>query len=116
MRALKALKNHGFLDWVRRTEPIPKAEGAGPRIRQISNAYRLCIPAFARVIVERIIGPGPVPADVVQHLEQHHTEQTEMVAQIPLREAVSVSVQNEALAAALARLADAMEENKRESA
>jgi len=116
VRALKALKDHGFLDWIRRTEPIPKAEGAGPRIRQISNAYRLCIPTFARVIVERIIGPAPVPADVVQALEQHHIELAEMVAQLPLREAVGVSVQNEALAAALARLADALEENERESA
>jgi hypothetical protein len=116
VRALKALKDHGFLDWIRRTEPIPEAEGAGPRIRQVSNAYRLCIPAFARVIVERIIGPAPVPADVVQHFEQRRAEQAVMVAQLPLREAVAFSVSNEALAAALARLADALEENERESA
>jgi len=116
VRALKALKDHGFLDWIRRTEPIPEAEGAGPRIRQVSNAYRLCIPAFARVIVERIIGSAPVPADVVQHFEQRRAEQAMMVAQLPLREAVGFSVSNEALAAALARLADALEENERESA
>ena len=116
VRALKALKDHGFLDWIRRTESISEAEGAGPRIRQISNAYRLCIPAFARVIVERIIGPAPLPADVVQHLEQRHTEQAEMVAQLPLREAVGFGVRNEALAAALARLADSLDENERESA
>ncbi len=116
VRALKALKDHGFLDWIRRTEPIPEAEGAGPRIRQVSNAYRLCIPAFARVIVERIIGPTPVPADVVQHFEQRRAEQAVMVAQLPLREAVAFSVSNEALAAALARLADALEDNGRESA
>ena len=116
VRALKALKDHGFLDWIRRTEPIPEAEGAGPRIRQVSNAYRLCIPAFARVIVERIIGPAPVPADAVQHFEQRRAEQAMMVAQLPLREAVGFSVSNEALAAALARLADALEGNERESA
>jgi len=116
VRALKALKDHGFLDWIRRTEPIFEAEGAGPRIRQVSNAYRLCIPAFARVIVERIIGPAPVPADAVQHFEQRRAEQAMMVAQLPLREAVGFSVSNEALAAALARLADALEENERESA
>jgi hypothetical protein len=46
---------------------MSEAEGAGPRIRQLSNAYRRCIPAFARVIVERIIGSAPTPADVVQH-------------------------------------------------
>ena len=116
VRALKALKDHGFLDWIRRTEPIFEAVGAGPRIRQVSNAYRLCIPAFARVIVERIIGPAPVPADAVQHFEQRRAEQAMMVAQLPLREAVGFSVSNEALAAALARLADALEENERESA
>ncbi len=116
VRALKALRDHGFLDWIRRTEPIPEAEGAGPRIRQISNAYRLCIPAFARVIVERIVGPAPMPADMVQHLEQARTEQAEMVAELPLREAVGFRVRNNALAAALARLADALDENERESA
>lgn len=116
VRALKALKDHGFLDWIRRTEPIPEAEGAGPRIRQISNAYRLCISAFARVLVERIIGPAPLPADVVQHLEQRQTERAEMVAQLTLREAVGFGVRNAALAAALARLADSLDENKRESA
>ena len=115
-RALKALKDHGFLDWVRRTEPIPEAEGAGPRIRQISNAYRLCIPAFARVVVERIISPTPMPADVVQHLEQRRTAQAEMMARLPLRKAVGVGVRNDALAAALTRLADALEENERVSA
>jgi hypothetical protein len=116
VRALKALKEHGFLDWIRRTEPIPEAEGAGPRIRQISNAYRLCIPAFARVIVARIVGPAPMPADVIQHVQQRRTEQAEMVAQLPLREAVCFGVENEALAAALASLADALEGNERESA
>ena len=116
VRALKALRDHGFLDWIRRTEPIPEAEGAGPRIRQISNAYRLCIPAFARVIVERIVSPAPMPVDVVQDLEQRSSDQAEMVAQLPLREAVGFGVRNNALAAALARLADALDENERESA
>ncbi len=116
VRALKALKVHGFLDWIRRTEPIPDAEGAGPRIRQISNAYRLCVPGFARAIVDRIVGPPPLPADVVQHVQERRNEQAELVAQLPLREAVSFGVANEALAAALARLADALEEHERESA
>jgi hypothetical protein len=116
VRALKALKAHGFLDWIRRTEPIPDAEGAGPRVRQISNAYRLCIPAFARATVDRIVGPPPLPADVVQHGQQRRAEQAEMTAQLPLREAVSVGVANDALAAALARLADAFEKRERESA
>ncbi len=116
VRALKALKVHGFLDWIRRTEPIPDAEGAGPRIRQISNAYRLCVPGFARAIVDRIVGPPPLPADVVQHVQERRNEQAELVAQLPLREAVAFGVANEALAAALARLADALEEHERESA
>jgi hypothetical protein len=116
VRALKALKVHGFLDWIRRTEAIPEAEGAGPRIRQISNAYRLCVPGFARAIVDRIVGPAPLPIDVVQHVQERRTEHAELVAQLPLREAVVFGVANEALAAALAGLADALEEHQRESA
>lgn len=37
------------------------------------------------MIVERIVGPAPMPADMVQHLKQTRTEQVESVAQLPLQ-------------------------------
>lgn len=59
--ALKRLKEHGFLDWVRRAEPVEAAEGAGPRVRQISNAYGFSLPRCAAAWVERRLGNGPTP-------------------------------------------------------
>ena len=46
VRALAALRAHGFLDWLRRYEPTER-EGRGPQVRQVSNAYRLSLPARA---------------------------------------------------------------------
>jgi hypothetical protein len=50
-RALKALKAHGFVDWIRRYVPAPTAGEAGPQVRQTSNAYRLTLPAIARALL-----------------------------------------------------------------
>lgn len=46
VRALKALRDHGFLDWLRRYVPTGN-EGRGPQVQQTSNAYRLSLPQRA---------------------------------------------------------------------
>jgi len=61
-RALKALKAHGFVDWLRRYVPAPTAGQAGPQVRQTSNAYRLTLPAIARALLGRSTRP-PAPDD-----------------------------------------------------
>jgi len=62
--ALARLKAHGFLDWIRRTEPTDNV-GAGPQVRQITNAYGFDIarlPKAAAAFVKKAIGWGiPVP-------------------------------------------------------
>ena len=60
--ALKALRDHGFLDCVRRFEPAPN-EGRGPQVRQISNAYRLSAPKRALALLGRWAGQPSVPDD-----------------------------------------------------
>jgi hypothetical protein len=72
--ALKRLKEHGFLDWVRRAEPIDDAEGAGPRIRQISNAYGFSLPKFAAAWVAKKLGNGPTPDCELARREAAATE------------------------------------------
>lgn len=47
VRALKNLRAHGFIDWLRRYEPTGN-EGRGPQVQQTSNAYRLSLPEKAR--------------------------------------------------------------------
>ena len=58
-RALARLADpkNGFLTWIRRTEPIDGAAGAGPQVRQVSNAYRIERPAgWAKRIAMRLAG------------------------------------------------------------
>lgn len=66
VRALAALRRHGFLGWIRRTEPTDNP-GAGPQVRQISNAYWFGLPAKAAALVAMILGRDiPKPDDQVQ--------------------------------------------------
>lgn len=52
--ALRRLKEEGFLEWMRRTEPVD-GDGPGPRVRQITNAYRLAVPAcWAKRVAMRV--------------------------------------------------------------
>ncbi len=59
--ALKNLRDHGFLDWLRRYVPTDRP-GAGPQVQQTSNAYRLSLPARAAALVGRWFD-APPPAD-----------------------------------------------------
>lgn len=98
IRALKRLKDEGFLDWLRRTEVIEDAEGAGPRVRQISNAYRIQAPAkWARRIAQSV-------AHWRARRQQQGAHSAASTAEPP-------QVQDPALAAALARLEGAVETN-----
>ncbi len=53
VRALKALRQHGFLDWLRRYIPTGN-QGRGPQVQQTSNAYRLSLPARALRLLGRM--------------------------------------------------------------
>jgi len=62
VRALKNLRAHGFIDWLRRYEPTGN-EGRGPQVQQTSNAYRLSLPEKARQFLGRFSKAPPQPAD-----------------------------------------------------
>ncbi len=62
VRALAALRDHGFLDWLRRFEPTGN-EGRGPQVRQVSNAYRLSLPRRALAMLGRFFQIPPAPDD-----------------------------------------------------
>jgi len=62
VRALKNLRAHGFIDWLRRYEPTGN-EGRGPQVQQASNAYRLSLPEKARQFLGRFGKAPPAPAD-----------------------------------------------------
>ncbi|SMD20343.1 replication protein A [Rhizobium sp. RU36D] len=62
VRALKALRTHGFLDWIRRYVPTEAEGERGPQVRQVTNAYRLSLPARALAFLGRY-GARPAPSD-----------------------------------------------------
>jgi hypothetical protein len=68
-KALNALRDHGFIDWLRRYIPTNN-EGAGPQVQQASNAYRLSLPARAKAALGKYLKPAPAPEDAEQAREE----------------------------------------------
>mgnify|MGYP004723715635 CR=1 FL=1 len=62
VRALKSLRVHGFLDWLRRYEPTGN-EGRGPQVKQASNAYCMSLPDRARQLLRCWGATPPLPED-----------------------------------------------------
>lgn len=71
--ALKALRTHGFLDWLRRYVPTGEG-GKGPRVQQTSNAYRLHLPPRAAALLGRQGKDAPPPDDFAHAQEQRRAE------------------------------------------
>lgn len=101
--AMARLKEHGFLKWIRRTEPLDN-DGAGPQVRQITNAYGFGLPERAAAWVKRKLGKGP-PPDCELDRRARDAEETEaMVATLPLDEQARFLAGDGELGDALARL------------
>ena len=113
VRALKALRSHGFLDWLRRYVPTGN-EGRGPQVQQTSNAYRLSLPARARQFLGRFGITPPPPDDHVQAEAERVAELEAHRASLDIEERTLFDVGDNALGQALARLARSMKQ--RESA
>ena len=75
VRALAALRGHGFVDWERRFVPVEN-DGKGPQVKQTSNAYRLILPAKARACLGRYADAPPPPDDQAQR-QAERTAETE---------------------------------------
>jgi hypothetical protein len=99
VKYLAKLKEHGFLDWVRRSEPIDDVDGAGPRVRQITNAYGFSLPKAASAWVAKILGNGPVPDCEIARREADAAEVEAMLATASTDEQVDYLVGDPQLAA-----------------
>ena len=113
VRALKALRAHGFLDWLRRYEPTGR-DGRGPQVQQTSNAYRLSLPEKALRLLGRF-GKAPPPPD--DHAAAQDARAAELDAYrktLPLDELALFETGDNLLGRALATLGKAVQ--KRESA
>lgn len=87
--ALARLREHGFLDWVRRTEPIEDPEPFGPQVRQLSNAYGVDVhrlPRDVRDTLVRLLDRGPAPDDASWSRSNDAAETEAMYATVPAAE------------------------------
>ncbi len=113
VRALKNLRLHGFLNWLRRYEPVP-GEGRGPQVKQTSNAYRLSLPERARALSGHRADNPPVPEDQ-EHVASERAALMEAYrASLDIVQRALLNVGDNPLGQALARLGGFIRE--RESA
>ncbi len=112
VRALKNLRAHGFIDWLRRYEPTGN-EGRGPQVQQTSNAYRLSLPEKARQFLGRFAKAPPPPDDHSAAQEARAAEVDAYKKALPLDELALSEAGDTALGRALAALGKAIQ--KRES-
>ena len=111
VRALAALREHGFLDWLRRYEPTGR-EGRGPQVRQVSNAYRLTMPARALRLLGRLGVPVPLPDDVEHAQEARRAELEAHKASLPLGDLGAFAASDEGLGRVLAQLGRLVQERE----
>jgi hypothetical protein len=99
VRALAALRQHGFVDWVRRYVPTGNL-GPGPQVQQTSNAYRLALPPAAERLLGRAGEDAPTPDD---HAHAAETRRAERASQL----AAATPEERNAFLLGAGRLADA---------
>lgn len=106
VRALAALRDHGFLDWLRRFEPTGN-EGRGPQVRQVSNAYRLSLPRRAAAMLGRFFKIPLAPDDFTHAHEIQKAEFETYRAGLSELERTRLDVDpDDGLGAALLRMAE----------
>ena len=111
VRALKALRTHGFIDWLRRFVPTGN-EGRGPKYHQTSNAYRLSMPQRALRLLGRYGQAAPVPDDQEHAQAQKELVRKEQVASLSKQEFATYTHGDSALGQTLARLGKLIDERE----
>ncbi len=104
VRALKNLRAHGFIDWLRRYEPTGN-EGRGPQVQQASNAYRLSLPEKARQFLGRFGKAPPLPADHGQDQQAWSEAIDAYKKTLPLDERTQLDAGDSPLGQALVKMA-----------
>lgn len=112
VRALKNLRAHGFLDWLRRYVPTGN-KGRGPQVRQASNAYRLSLPERARQLLGWRSLPPPLPEECEHAREVRMAELETYRKSLSLEELALTKLGGTPLGQSLARLGKAIEQRKR---
>lgn len=91
--ALSRLREHGFVDWIRRAEPTP-TNGPGPQIRQITNAYWLSVPPCAQEKIENALGEVPPPDCELDRIASNEAELQTMLSQLSWEEEIIMQTED----------------------
>lgn len=89
--ALNRLRIAGFLNWIRRSQPVENPEPDGPQVEQATNAYGLLVPAPIQTWLRRLIGKAPVPACEEDRRRQERSAYEAMLASMTTAEAHEAS-------------------------
>jgi DNA-binding transcriptional regulator YhcF (GntR family) len=111
-RVLPLLEAAGLLIKKRRFERV-KAEGAGPRYQQTSNAYRPLLAEKLLSLLPRWARPAPTPPDVVQREAERQEEQVAMLSQLSCRDLARATLSGP-MADVMARIGAAIDLRERE--
>jgi len=104
VRGLAALRDHGFLEWLRRYVPTGATGSRGPQVQQTSNAYRLRLPQKAVEWLGRFARAIPLPDDFTHTTEARRAENAAFEATLTPAEYALHHCDDPALGAALASL------------
>tara|TARA_R110002126_G_scaffold96516_1_gene225837 strand:- start:434 stop:1171 length:738 start_codon:yes stop_codon:yes gene_type:complete len=112
VRALKALRTHGFIDWLRRVVPTGN-KGRGPKFHQTSNAYRISMPQRALKLLGRYGNIAPVSDDLGHAHEQQAADLEDMLTSLSQNERIDLDFgTDDPIGQSLKRLSLAMKERK----
>jgi hypothetical protein len=113
VNALARLKAHGFITWIRRTEPVKDPDPFGPQVKQASNAYGFDInklPEKVMRAVKAVFDKGaPPPSDTWAAEADPKQLIMDMLASHPLAEQASLWAPGTELSASLDSLGAALE-------
>lgn len=115
VRALDALRRHGFLEWKRRYVPANDETGR-IQVQQTSNAYRIRMPKIAKKLMGKYGVPSPIPDDEAHRIAELDKQLKEFKASLSLSELPLFELgKDDKLAQSLARLGALIEAKNRES-
>lgn len=117
--ALKRLRLHGFLHWMRRSKPVDNPEPGGQQVEQASNAYALLCPQKLQGWLSRLFRKAPAPECEVDRRKREQADFEAMLETMTAQERHAVTWNgNSLLGEILGRVAagvDARESRKGES-
>jgi hypothetical protein len=117
--AMKRLRDKGFIQWMRRSEPIDDPEPGGPQVKQASNAYALLCPAPMRDWLGRLLGKAPVPECEADRRQRELAEFNGMLAGLSAQELLATTWTGDSLLGEtlrnIAAAVDRRERQERES-